>query len=206
MTSTDGKRLVRLPVVIAFVAIALGCSKCAPTGSKDDRLGQGEGLLDLDGTVHRPFGNSNVQAVVLVFIVPDCPIANAYAPELNRIFSEYGPRGTGVYLIQVNPELSIEEARKHVREYQLQPPVVLDANHVWVQKVGATRTPEAVVLTSDGKVLYLGRIDDRYADLGKRREHVRSHDLRDALDAVLAGRPVLQSRTTAVGCIIPDLK
>jgi hypothetical protein len=54
-------------------------------------------------------------------------------------------------------------------------------------------------------LVYLGRIDNRYVGFGKRREQVTAHDLRDALEAVLAGRPVPRRRTEAVGCDIPDI-
>jgi hypothetical protein len=55
-----------------------------------------------------------------------------------------------------------------------------------------------------GEVTYRGRIDDRYVDLGKKREAPSQRDLRAALDAALAGRAVLTSRTKAIGCLIPD--
>ena len=201
------KWLVCLPPVMALIPIALGCGQRAPTATNgDSSLAQEARLVDLDGSVHQPFGNRQVQAVVLVFIVSDCPIANSYAPELNRLHSEYDLRGVRMLLIQVDPQLSIEDARRHAQEYQLQPPVVLDKRHHWVQLVGATRTPEAAVLSPTGDVLYLGRIDDRYVDLGKRREQVTSHDLRNALEAILAGRPIQHPRSMAVGCIIPESK
>jgi hypothetical protein len=53
-------------------------------------------------------------------------------------------------------------------------------------------------------VLYRGRIDDRVADFGKRRVEPTRRDLRLALDAILAGKPVPARRTKAVGCYIPE--
>ena len=55
-------------------------------------------------------------------------------------------------------------------------------------------------MAPDGTVLYRGRIDDLYIALGKRRDHVTAHDLRDALDEIVGGRPVGNPRTQAVGC------
>jgi len=83
--------------------------------------------------------------------------------------------------------------------------VVLDKRHVWVRKVDATVTPQAAVLSPADTLLYIGRIDNRYVGFGKRREQVTLHDLRDTLNAILAGGPVSQSRTQAVGCDILDL-
>lgn len=70
------------------------------------------------------------------------------------------------------------------------------------QKWGITVKPEAFVLSSKGELVYLGRIDDRYADFSKRREQVTSHDLCDALEAILAGNPVAKPRIPAIGCDI----
>jgi hypothetical protein len=160
---------------------------------------------DIEGKVHRPFADSDVRAVVLTFTVIDCPIVNSYLAELNRIDTEYGPRGVRVILLQVDPALPVDEARKHARQYDLQPPVVFDEHHDWVRKVGAKVTPEVAVISPAGEVLYNGRIDDRFAGLGKRREQATSHDLRKALDAILSDRPVDRPRTKAVGCSIPEL-
>ena len=84
-------------------------------------------------------------------------------------------------------------------------PVALDPRHEWVKRVRPTIAPEAAVFSPTGDLLYRGRIDDQYAGLGKRRTNVTSHDLRDALEAILAGEPVPVARTDAVGCPIPQL-
>jgi hypothetical protein len=69
---------------------------------------------------------------------------------------------------------------------------------------GATVTPEAAVVVNE-KVVYHGRIDDRYVELGVERPSPTTHDLADALIAVLAGKPVARPNTPAVGCFIADL-
>jgi hypothetical protein len=186
--------------------IAFGCGRHGPRNGEAHQLAPPEEeIIDIAGTTHRPFGDPQVRAVALIFLLPDCPIANSYVPELNRLYSDYTPRGVRLFLIQVDPQSSAEELREHARQYQLQPPVVWDMRHVWVRRIGATVTPQAAVLSPAGTLLYLGRIDNRYVGLGKRREQVTAHDLRDALDAVLAGEPVPQARTEAIGCAIPDL-
>jgi hypothetical protein len=162
-------------------------------------------LVDIRGVERQPFDDEGSKVVVLIFTLQDCPIANSYVPTLNKLVEEYGPRGVRLLLVHVDPQLTRETARKHVAEYQIKAPVVIDREHAWVQYAGATRSPEAAVFSPAGEMLYLGRIDDRYADLGKRRTHVSTHDLRDTLEAILAGRPVAQSKTEAVGCFIPTL-
>lgn len=69
-----------------------------------------------------------------------------------------------------------------------------------------TTTPEAAVLTAGGELLYLGRIDNRLEDLGKQRVQVTEFNLRDTLEAILAGKPVPRARTRALGCAITRRK
>ncbi len=70
---------------------------------------------------------------------------------------------------------------------------------------GATITPEAALFDREGTLHYLGRIDDRFTDFGKARQRAHSRDLEQALAAVLEGKPVPVSRTSAVGCFLADL-
>ncbi len=163
----------------------------------------GVSLRDVAGVDHHPFTDPAVKAVALVFVLADCPIANGYAPEINRLCAEYGPRGVRFFLVHVDEDLSQRAAAEHAREYSYTCPVVVDGGHALVRRAGARTSPEAAVFGPDGERKYLGRIDDLYADLGKRRARATSLDLRDALDAVLAGRPVPHPVTEAVGCFIP---
>jgi thiol-disulfide isomerase/thioredoxin len=164
-----------------------------------------EAFVDVKGATHFPLDPRGAKAVVLFFITTDCPIANYYASEISAIVKDHAAKGVRFYAVHVDPDLTPAEARKHAETYSLTCPVLIDVKHRLVKATGATITPEAAVLTADGKLAYRGRIDDCYADLGKRRVAPNQRDLRDALAAVLAGRPVKVARTTALGCPIPDL-
>jgi len=72
-----------------------------------------------------------------------------------------------------------------------------------VKFTGVTVTPEAAIVAG-GKVVYRGRIDDRYVDLGRERPAATRRDLFDALSAIVAGKPAPQTTTQAVGCFIAD--
>lgn len=157
-------------------------------------------FLLLAGCASRP------HATVYLFTTTDCPIANGYAPEINRIVSAYAPRNIDFRLVYVDPDTTDEQAKHHAKEYGYTCLFLLDPRHEWVRKVGATMTPEAAVVSSDGSLVYRGRIDDLYVDYGKRRKEPTTRDLRDALDAVLEGKPILNRTTTAIGCFIPDPK
>src|SRR5512143_3610987 len=145
---------------------------------------------------------------VLFFISSDCPISNSYAPEIQRLCSEYGMKGIACQLVYEDVGLDTTSMRKHLNEYRYDGmPAVIDSNRKIANRAKATVTPEAVVIDSHGKIRYRGRIDNFYAALGKPRQQVTAHDLRDALDAVLAGKPVPNPETKALGCYIvpPDI-
>jgi hypothetical protein len=108
-------------------------------------------------------------------------------------------------VVYVDPDLTAKEARKHARAFGYSCPVLLGPRHQLVAATGVTITPEVAVVMADGKIAYRGRIDDRYARIGVARQAPAQRDLRVALAAVLAGRPVPVARTKAVGCTIPEL-
>ena len=145
-------------------------------------------------------------AKVLFFVTNDCPIANQFAPEINRICNEYKSQGVGCYLVYVDPGLTAAEVKAHVDEFSHTCcPAILDPRHELVHAAGATVTPEAAVYSRQGKPAYRGRINNRYEGFGKRRRVVTQHDLRGALDNVLAGKPVEPPRTQPIGCFIAKL-
>jgi thiol-disulfide isomerase/thioredoxin len=159
-------------------------------------------LIDREGREIWPPSDKAIKAVALVFVLPDCPICNAYIPELNRLNDDLDKSGVRLILIHADTTVTAAEAEKHAREYELQMPVALDPQRTWIKKAEATIAPEAAVFSRDGELLYRGRIDNQYAGLGKRRAIVTSHDLRDACEAVSTGQPVKEPRTEAIGCLL----
>ena len=163
-------------------------------------------LTDIDGKTHDLLDASSKRANILYFITNDCPISNQYAPEINRICGEYAAQDVGCYLVYIDPSLRPQAIRKHMAEYGHDCcPAIHDVEHGLVKRLGAEVTPEAALLSASGEVLYQGRINNFYAALGKPRRMVTVHDLRDALEAALAGKPAANRKTQAVGCFIPDL-
>lgn len=159
-------------------------------------------VTDLENTAHTLFADKQTKAAVFVFIAKDCPIANFYQPELRRLTREFSPQGVEVFQVHPDPDVTLEEARKHAREFSLLNEVILDPKQDLVRRFGATVTPEAVVLRPDLTIAYRGRIDDSYSTYGKRRPEPTTRDLQEALTAVLAGRNPATPRTKAVGCLI----
>ena len=100
-------------------------------------------------------------------------------------------------------DLSARAARQHAKDYGYACPVLLDRKQQLVRFTGVTTSPEVAVLSPDNTVLYRGRIDDRLVAFGKQRVTPTRKDLREALDAILAGKPVSNPVTKAMGCYLP---
>lgn len=175
--------------------------------SADARTGApvGPALIDLDGREWSPFTPApGTPARVLLFTTQDCPIANQYAPEVGRLAREYAGRGVEFLLVEVDPDRTPDEVRRHAEEYGLVLPLAIDAEHRLVKAAGVKTTPEAVVVRPDGTMAYSGRIDDRFGRLGRQRPEPSRRDLKEALEAVLAGKTPTPARVEALGCPIED--
>jgi hypothetical protein len=159
-------------------------------------------LPDPSGAILHPFNQHGQRAEVFLFVSVDCPIANGYAPEIHRIVQKYKSQGFDFYLVYGDSTVKPSDVAKHVADYGFKCPALLDPGHNLVNLLHATRTPEAAVVDPHGQLLYRGRIDNWYADFGQYRSAATTHDLRDALDAVLAGKPVRVAVTKAIGCPI----
>lgn len=163
-------------------------------------------LSDTTGRIHTAAEWGGKRAIVLFFVSTDCPLSNNYVPELNRIQQSYAPRGVAFYAVQGDAMVPVEQVKKHVQEFGYTFPYLIDPQESLATLTSATTTPEAAVLAPNGDLLYMGRIDNRLEDFGKARVKITQFDLRDALDAVLNGKPVPKPRTRAIGCAIVRAK
>ena len=159
-------------------------------------------FTDVRGKQHTPFSSGKAKAVVFVFLLRDCPVSNVYAPELTRIHKAYAKKGVALYLVHPDRDTDAKAARAHASEYKLSAPVVLDHDHKLTRLANASVTPEAAVFDAKARLLYHGRIDNLYADFGKKRFKPTQRDLRDTLDALLAGKRLVKRTTEVVGCYI----
>ncbi len=152
--------------------------------------------------VHKDTLDIHEVASVDLFVATDCPIANSYAPEIERIYQHYRDRGVCLRLVYPDSDLSEEEVRAHLIDYQLTLPFIIDRDHSLVRRASATTTPEVAVYNAAGELVYLGAIDDRNPRLGAKRQKANSSYLRETLDALLASRKPSVTRVRAVGCLI----
>lgn len=156
---------------------------------------------NLDGRPVNPLGSPG-QATVLLFTAADCPISDRYAPEVRRLAARFAANGVRIWLVYANAGETPAAARAHATAFGYELPVALDSGASLADRAGAEVTPEAAVFDRRGRLLYRGRIDDRYVDFGIDRPAATTHDLADAVAAVVDGRAVARTVVPAVGCTI----
>jgi hypothetical protein len=198
-----GGRLRYGVVLAAGLAVAAGCSWPVGVGISANGLA----LERLDGTLVRPFSQSRA-AWVFVFTRSDCPVAARYAPELQRLQRRIESAGMMFELVFVDPGEPSSSIREYLREYGYGDVALRDLRHELVQATGVTTTPEAAVLVpgADGPTLvYRGRIDDRYVDVGHTRPVPTHHDLEEVVTAIEGGQRLEFRSTLPVGCLIADV-
>ena len=161
--------------------------------------------LDLDGHAVNPLTVDADKVVVLVFLRRDCPVSSRYAPAIQEISRRFADRAS-FWLVYPDKNESAESIRKYLADYGYRLPALRDPEHVLVKLGHAQITPEAAVFNSHHQLVFDGRIDDWYVDLGRARPAPTTHELEDAIHAALAGKPVERSEVRGVGCYISDLE
>lgn len=161
--------------------------------------------VNLAGNPENPF-SVPAKARVFLFVRTDCPVTNRYAPELQRLADEFANRGVTFWLIYPDPAETPASIKNHIAQYHFPGEALRDPQHDLVKRAEATVAPEAAVFNTAGRLVYHGRIDDRWVDFGKARPEAHTHDLENAISAVLSDRPVTEPVTRAIGCSLADVK
>lgn len=142
-------------------------------------------------------------ATVYVFLEETCPISQQAALPLRELHARYGTQGVRFVGVFPGARATAASLAAFGRTYGLLFALQPDPGQQLARRLGATITPEAVLVAADERtVLYRGRLDDQYAALGERRTVSTHHELAEALADLAAGRPVAVPRAPAVGCYI----
>lgn len=162
-------------------------------------------VTDLRGSPAAPL-RDNGKVHVLLFVRTDCPITNRYAPELRRISDEFAPSPVDFFLVYSGATETASNVEEHIRQYRFPGTALLDPKHELARRAQATVAPEAAVFDRSGRLVYLGRIDDRWISFGRSRPEPTVHDLEAALKTALSGNTPRESRTRAIGCSLEDVR
>lgn len=137
------------------------------------------------------------KATVFVFSSTECPLAAKYTPRILALAKEYGPKGIGFFLVNSNASDNKADFVKWAKERGYSFPMIKDEGTTLADRLNVSATPEVAVVDAAGTTLYLGRVDDN-PDPAK----IIRRDLAEALNDILASKPVRTARTRANGCAI----
>lgn len=136
-----------------------------------------------------------------MFLAVDCPISNRYVPELRRLAAAYRAKGVDWLAVFPDRTLTEDKLKNWAKDYLVDFPYALDPKGAETKRAQATVTPEAAVYAG-GKLVYRGRIDDRYSGWGQSRPEPDRRDVVEALEACLAGAVPAFRSTKSWGCFI----
>ena len=158
-------------------------------------------LPGVDGSNHALADFAEAEVLIVVFSCNHCPFVVGSEDRMNALYADYAPKGVAMVAINSNetqnhPTDSLEHMVERARERGFRFAYLRDESQEVALAYGALRTPHFYVFDEKRKLRYTGRMDDSPRQPG----HETTHELRDALDALLAGRDVPVPLTNPIGC------
>lgn len=154
-------------------------------------------LPDVDNKERSLKSLAGKNGTVLLFIAVQCPVSNAYNERMEKLAADYKAKGIAVIGINSNVAEDAAAVKAHAEQNKLSFPILKDPGNKIADRLGAKVTPEAYFLDAGNKLLYHGRIDN-----ARNAAQLETSDLRNALDAALAGKAIEKSEAKAFGCSI----
>jgi peroxiredoxin len=154
-------------------------------------------LWDANGKEQSLGSLKGKNGTVLIFISAKCPVVKAYNARMELLAHDYASRGINVVGINPNATETTDDMKAHAADNKLTFPMLRDKGNKIADTLGATVTPEAYLLDANNKLVYHGRIDN-----SRSGDSITSSELRDAMDAMLGGKPVAKTDASAFGCSI----
>jgi peroxiredoxin len=191
----------RIICSLLLAAILSTCAAGADIGNQIEPFS----LPDIHGRERSLAEFADMQIVVVAFLGCECPLARLYAPRLQELADEYAARKVAILGVDANQQDSLSDMTTFGRQYGVRFTLLKDREGSVADRFGVVRNPEVFVLDRDRKIRYRGRIDDQYgqgSSSGYAKTKVKSRDLANALDELLAGKRVSQTSTPVMGCLI----
>lgn len=193
----------------AMLACLVMMSEVAPgaevTARTERQIVAGFQLKDAAGKLTEVVPQSKKQLTVVCFLGTECPLARQYGPRLNQLANEFVVKNVRFIGVNSNSQDSPKEVAEYSREYAIEFPIFKDPGNKIADQFGARYMAEVFVLDQTLAIRYRGRVDDQYQP-GVTRGQPTRHDLRSALEELLAGKTVSVPRTETTGCAIGRVK
>jgi thiol-disulfide isomerase/thioredoxin len=203
---------MKLVVTATIIAIAGAAAGSAWAGESTGGLALGSPvpaavaktkMKNVDGKMLSLADVTGKAGTLVVFTCNHCPFAKAWEERIVELGNTYAAKGIGVVLVNANdptthPDDGFEQMQARAKSRGMKVPYVVDDTSGVARAFGASVTPEAFLFDKAGKLAYHGTIDDNRQDAGK----VKAHYLKDALDAVVAGKAPAVPETKGLGCSI----
>jgi thiol-disulfide isomerase/thioredoxin len=166
-----------------------------PAPQQDVRM---KGVSGTDVSIAEAAG---AKGTLVIFTCNHCPWVKMWQTRIAQIGNAAVKRGVGVIAVNANdpaayPEDGITEMKARAKKLGFKFPYVVDGTSDVARAFGATHTPEAYLLDAQGNLIYHGGVDDNARD----EKAVKQAWLRDAVDALVTGKPVPLAETKALGC------
>jgi peroxiredoxin len=190
-----GTAVLALVCAAAVQAAALDIGDSMPAADVKMKNVDGE-LLALSDIV-------GPRGTLVIFSCNHCPYVKAWQERMVAIVNESVPKGIGAAMVNANdadkyPTDGFEHMQKQAEKDGFEFPYLVDATSDVARAFGAKRTPEVFLFSAAGKLVYHGAVDDNVHEPKK----VEEHYLRDAVDALLTGKPISTPKTGSIGCSI----
>jgi len=203
-------------ILIIFILSLVGQSFIFAEDPKTLEIGASApsfSLLGVDGKTYTLNSFSKEKILVIIFTANHCPTAQAYEERIDKLYNEFKPKGVGFVMVSPNhpqavclEELgytdladSFEEMKLRVKDKSYQMPYLYDGEkQEMATAYGPTTTPHVFIFDSQRKLRFCGRIDEMENPYVEAKEH----DTRNAIVALLAGKPVPVEKTKTFGCSI----
>jgi peroxiredoxin len=183
-----------LVLVLASAAFAGRFNEVLSIGDKGPVFA---GIVGVDDKQHGLADYQEAKLVVLVFTCNHCPVAQAYEDRIIALQKDYQKQGVQVVAVNVNnnPADKLDQMKERATSKKFNFPYLYDASQKSARSYGAATTPHVFVLDGDRNVAYMGAIDDSIAADGVEKPY-----LRNAVEALLAGKQPPVKETRQVGC------
>lgn len=160
-------------------------------------------LPGVDGKSHSSSEYSQIPVLIVVFSCNHCPYVQAYEERMIALQRDFATKGVRLVAINSNdivnyPDDSFERMKERAAEKKFNFEYLRDDDQTVAGKYGATHTPQFFVFDSSRKLRYVGKLDDNWQNPSA----VKERYVRDAVDALLAGRDVKVPETYSIGCTI----